>query len=123
MVESTEISELKCTYLWAGVWPTSIKDPSSFSKVINQCEKALQSLFLTFLCQFLVYYEFSMPEVVQNWTKVCGIPINEICPRFILLRTQQCQILMHQGQFNVITHLVVETNFKKMEICFSAKNV
>lgn len=43
---------------------------------------------LTFLCKLLVYDELPVPEVVQNWTKVRGVSVNEIGPGLILRAKQ-----------------------------------
>lgn len=40
---------------------------------------------LTFFCELLVYDKLPMSEVVQYWTKICGISIDEICSCLILL--------------------------------------
>lgn len=40
---------------------------------------------LTFFCQLLRNDEFPVAEVVQDRTKVGGVPVNQIGPRLILL--------------------------------------
>ena len=41
-------------------------------------------LSLTFFCKLLVYDELPVSEVVQYWTKIGGVSIDEIRPRLIL---------------------------------------
>lgn len=47
-------------------------------------DTTLQDRDITFLCQVLVQHQFSMPQVVKNWPKVCGVSVDEIGTSFIL---------------------------------------
>lgn len=38
----------------------------------------------TFFCQVLVQHQLAMPQVVQNWPKVCGVSVDKIGTSFIL---------------------------------------
>lgn len=48
--------------------------------VLPQCSS------LTFLCKLLVYDELPVSEVVQYWTKIGGVSIDEIRPCLVLLK-------------------------------------
>lgn len=52
-------------------------------------DATLQDRDITFLCQVLVQHQFSMPQVVKNWPKVCGVSVDEIGTSFILRGTER----------------------------------
>lgn len=58
---------------------------------------------LTFFCKLLVYDELPMSEVVQYWTKIRGVSIDEIRPCLILLsvyRSEAGIVKWYQGKNN-----------------------
>lgn len=38
----------------------------------------------TFLCQIFIHDEFSMPQIIQDWAKVCGISVDQVGSGLIL---------------------------------------
>lgn len=52
------------------------------------------SFSLTFFCKLLVYDELPVSEVVQYWTKICGVSIDEIRPCLILLSEYRNEVGM-----------------------------
>lgn len=49
----------------------------------------MEGLLATFLCQILVHDQFSMPQIIQDGAKVCGVPVNQVSSCVILYETQQ----------------------------------
>lgn len=60
---------------------------------------------LTFLCQFLVDDKFAMSEIIQYWSKIGGIPVNQVGPRLVLRNKVKALLFLNPQSNKKMDHV------------------